>query len=430
MTELSPVQARSRRARRKPQRGLLTQALLLAFSTALGQVIVAVLYICTARIEGPEAFGPVVAAIAVGSTLAGFIDFGSNSFWVRQIATSKMDLMTLGNGITGKLAMACIICLIWGTANAIVAPALQLWIAAPIAISIVLSQSFAVPLRAAGRSDLVAVGAIVDRAAAAIFYTFLLILGVEASLALWTCLTAGPVIASALTRWVLSGALKPQMRLILRHNPWKGSRHYGLSSAAVSAQTLDLTIMNLIAGPTAAGLYGAVNRWTQPMTLLAGAFTTSSAPIVARAASWKQAWPQVRRSAWLLAGAVLTCIIVALLADPLVTVLVGPEYDDSGGILQVLALGTIGAVLNLPVASFLQSLGRDRVVSAIITTGVVVQLALVACLSLQYGALGASLAFCVLQGLILISLVIAVFAKRQRPLSPAGRHFRNERRTT
>jgi O-antigen/teichoic acid export membrane protein len=397
---------------------------MLAFSTAIGQVIVAVLYIWTARVEGPESFGPIVAAIAAGSTLAGLIDFGANSFWVREMASSRMDLESLGMGIATKIFTGFVLCSCWCAVNIFVWPSMQLWIAGPIAISILLSQCFAVPLRAAGRSDLVALGTMVDRTVAACLFATLLILGVDATLALWSSMSAGPIAASVLTRWVLSGDLKPPLRLVKGHNPWQGSKHYGLSSVAVSAQTLDLSIMNMVAGPAAAGLYGAVNRWTQPMTLLAGAFTNSAAPIVARAASWKQAWPQVKRSALLLVGAVVTCIAVALLADPLVTVLVGPEYDNSGTVLQVLALGTIGAVLNIPVASFLQSLGRDRAVSAIITTGVLIQLGLVACLSLQYGALGASLAFCVLQALILVSLIAAVLANRERPLVAAGRHFR------
>lgn len=396
------------RIRKGSSRGLLAQAILLALSNGFGQVIVAVLYIWTARVEGPASFGPVVAAIAVGSTIAGLIDFGSNSLWVRELATGKMDDACLGRGIASKLFIGLIICLSWTALNAICLPSTQLWVAGPIAMAIVLNQSFAVPLRAAARSDLVAVGVLVDRIVAASLFGTLLILEVEPVLALWVSMSLGPVFASALTRWVLSGSLKPPLRFALKHNPWKGSKHYGFSSAAVSAQTLDLSIMNFVAGPAAAGLYGAVNRWTQPMTLLAGAFTMSAMPVVAKAASWKEAWPYVKRSAWLLVGAVLTCIAVALLADPLVVVLVGQEYADSGAVLQVLALGTIGAVLNIPLASFLQALGHDRIVSVIIASGVIVQLVSVAWFSLMYGALGASLAFGILQALILVALLVMV----------------------
>ncbi|MBT2534313.1 polysaccharide biosynthesis C-terminal domain-containing protein [Arthrobacter sp. ISL-48] len=403
---------------------MLIQTFMLAFSTAIGQLIVALMFIWTARSEGPEMFGPVVAAISAGSTLAGFVDFGSNSLWVRELATQRMSLASVGHRLASKLAVGALVAVGWSAIFAMVAPATQLWIAGPIAVSVILSQSFAVPLRAAGRSDLVAIGMLVDRLVAISAFSVLLAVQIEPTLALWLSMTVGPVTASAVSRWVLSGSQKPTLKFSPQLNPWKGSRHFGLSSAAVSAQTLDISIMDFIAGPAAAGLYGAVNRWTQPMSLLAGAFTTASTPIVAQAATWKDAWPKVKRSAWLVLGAVFMCVAVAYLADPLVIILVGPEYADAGKVLQFLALGTIGAVLNQPLASFLQSLGRDRIVSTIVTSGVAVQLALVAFLSLQLGAFGASLAFCALQTMILILLILAIVTKKRMPRLPSGRHFR------
>lgn len=424
MTDVQASSERPRSATNKKERGLLSQTMLLAFSTALGQVIVAVMFIWAARSTSPQSFGPVVAAIAAGSTLAGFIDFGSNSLWVREVSTRRMSLVSLGARLGNKLVVGLLVASVWCSATVLLVPALQLWIAGPIALSILLNQSFAVPLRAAGRTDLVAVGMLWDRLVAVSAFAVLLALRLEATVALWLSMTLGPFAAAAIIRWVLSGSHRPALRVSPKLNPWEGSRHYGLSSAAASAQTLDISILNAIAGPAAAGLYGAVNRWTQPMSLLAGAFTTSTSPVVAQAASWKRAWPKVRRSAWLILGAVLMCVAVAFLANPMVTTLVGPEYDGAGDLLRILALGTVGAVLNQPLASFLQSLGRDKIVSAIVFSGVAVQLVLVALLSLQYGAYGASLAYCVLQFLIFSLLVVSIFARPRQRMSPMGRHFR------
>ncbi|GAB14339.1 putative polysaccharide biosynthesis protein [Arthrobacter globiformis NBRC 12137] len=412
----------SRRSRRqKKQRGLFTQTLMLAAGTGLGQVIVAVMYIWTARSVGPEELGPTVAAIGIGTTLAGFLDFGSNNLWVRESAASRMNSRTLGHRLTAKLAVGFLALSCWCFGLQAFAPESMLWIAGPIGWSVLVSQSFAVPLRAAARLDLVAISMLTDRVVAGGVFVIFNMLSLSTVFALWGSLTIGPIAASVMSRWVLGRTLRPRLRLSFRTNPWNKSGYYGLSSAAVSAQSLDLSIMSMVGGPAAAGLYGAVNRWTQPMSLLAGAFTTSAAPLVARHDSWAAAWPHLRRSASLVLVAVFMCVSVAIFADPIVGLLVGAEYRGSGNILRILALGTIGAVLNQPLAAFLQALGRDRAVSVITMTGVAVQLLLVAFLTWQAGAAGAALAYCVLQLVILMLLAIMIRGTRT-PRIIIGRH--------
>ena len=259
-----------------PRRGLVSQTLLLAFSTGVGQVIVAGLYIWTARLVGPDDFGPAVAAIGIGSTIAGFLDFGSNNLWVREVAASRLGLAAVGRRLCSKLFFSTIAISIWALAFLLLSPSSLLWIAAPIAVSLVLSQSFTVPLRAAGRSDLVAVSMLTDRLVAGAGFAAMQLAGVPPTTALWLAMTTGPIAATVVSRKILIRSDRPVLSLDLRTNPWRGSGFYGLSSAAASAQSLDLTIMNAVGGPAVAGLYGAVNRWTQPMRILAGAFTISA----------------------------------------------------------------------------------------------------------------------------------------------------------
>ncbi|MGJ0385077.1 lipopolysaccharide biosynthesis protein [Arthrobacter sp. Leaf145] len=422
MTSTS-TEARRRAQRSSPRRGLVSQTLLLAFSTGVGQLIVAGLYIWTARLVGPDDFGPAVAAIGIGSTIAGFLDFGSNNLWVREMAASRLELDAVGRRLCSKLFFSALAISLWCLVFLLISPSSLLWIAAPIAISLVLSQSFAVPLRAAGRSDLVAVSMLTDRLVAGSAFAVMNLAHVPATVALWLAMSLGPIVATVVSRKILRRSERPRLSFDLRTNPWRGSGFYGLSSAAASAQSLDLTIMNMVGGPSVAGLYGAVNRWTQPMSLLAGAFTISAAPLVARAASWAAVWPQIKRSVWLLAGSVLMCLFVAVMAEPVVAILVGNEFADSAMVLRVLALGTIGTVLNQPLAAFLQALGKDRIVSLIVTSGVVVQLLLVGVLTVATGATGAALSYCVLQTLIFVLLVVTVLTSRKRrPAGFVGRH--------
>jgi O-antigen/teichoic acid export membrane protein len=74
-------------------------------------------------------------------------------------------------------------------------------------------------------------------------------------------------------------------------------------------------------------------------------------------------------------------------------------------VLRVLAFGTLFAIVNQPVAVFLQSLGRDRAVSFVTLGLVAVQLALVAVLASLYGSVGAAYAFLVAQAVMLILLL-------------------------
>ena len=65
------------------------QALALALGSGAAQVLVAVLYILTARNMQPNEFGLVVTAIALGMAGAGFVDLGASSYWIRELASGR-----------------------------------------------------------------------------------------------------------------------------------------------------------------------------------------------------------------------------------------------------------------------------------------------------------------------------------------------------
>ncbi|WP_133247079.1 polysaccharide biosynthesis C-terminal domain-containing protein [Pseudarthrobacter sp. AG30] len=376
---------------------------------------------------GPEIFGPLVAAVGLGATLAGLIDFGSNSLSVREMAAKRMDLGGFGSRLSGKLLIGTAGLTLWAVTFFVFARDSFLWVAGPIAFSQLLGQSFVVPLRARGRTDLLAAATLIDRLTVACCFLVLHLMDFGPQHMLWVAMAAGPVVSASVTRWILARDQKPDLSWSVSVNPWRNAKHYGVSSAAVSAQSLDLTIMSLVGGASVAGVYGAVNRWTQPMSLLAAAFTTSTAPLVAKMGSWRTAWPLLKRSSMLIGGAVLLCVGVAVFSEPLVAVLVGSDFADSAAVLRILAVGTIGAVLNQPVAAFLQALGNERAVSFITTSGVGIQLMLVALLTWAMGSIGAALAFAVLQTIILTLLLVTIVVSRRRSLIVIGRHSRGVR---
>src|SRR5690606_8971327 len=67
-----------------------------------------------------------------------------------------------------------------------------------------------------------------------------------------------------------------QYRSWFARNPWRGAGHIGLSSLMLALQQLDLVLLRGLGGGQAAGMYAAVARWTQPVTLLANSVSQAN----------------------------------------------------------------------------------------------------------------------------------------------------------
>ncbi|MDN3496516.1 lipopolysaccharide biosynthesis protein [Planococcus sp. APC 4015] len=394
------------------------QAVLIAGATAIAQVLVAVIYIVTARDTDPATYGAVVTAIAVGTSAAGLVDFGSNAFWTREAASGRTPATGLGARVSGKLLLALALAVTATVVTSVVAPAYLA--AGAILVAVLLGQTMLIPLRALRRGETVALLVLIERVAAVLLFGLLSAIGVDPTTALWIALALG-----TLTLAAMAGALTPTTERMQffggwPRNPWAGSRHYGWSSIAASAQQLDLPLLGIVAGPAAAGLYGAVNRWTQPMQLLSGAFSSASAPFIAQAEGWSHARRIVLRSSWMLFVAVGVCIALAITAPVIVPFLLGDQYDGSAEILQWLALGTIPAIFNQPIVSALQARRYDHLVAIPWLVCVAIQLALIVILGPLLGALAAAIAFTTLQVLLFAVLTgCLVYAVRTEVSSTA-----------
>jgi O-antigen/teichoic acid export membrane protein len=402
------------------ERGLSAQAISLALATGVGQALVAVVYILAARNSSTTDFGLIVTAIALGTAFVGFVDFGTNSLWVREIAKQAMNSLDLGQRLVSKIAIAGLVSLLWASVILIWFGDSTLWVAAPIGMSLLVNQSNQVVLRGIAKAETVSLSILTDRAVVIVVFLITFGAGVDPTIALWTSLTAGSVVA-AWVGWALTPRnSRPTLRFRLRTNPWKGATHYGLFTLGVSAASLDLPILTIIAGPTASGLYGAVNRWTQPMSLLASAFSSASAPFIARSSSWVEAWAYVTKAIWLPLSAIATAIVLALSAPFVVSILIGDSYIGSAPVLQILAIACIPMIVNQPLSVFLQARGQDRIVAVANVATIVTQLLLVAGLASIAGATGAASALAGTQTLLSIFLISIVFAsvrKQELPMS-------------
>ncbi|SOE74926.1 Membrane protein involved in the export of O-antigen and teichoic acid [Streptomyces sp. OV198] len=381
------------------------QAIYLALGIGLAQVIAAMMYAIAARNGGPAAFGSVVAWISVGMACAGLLDFGSNAYWIRELASRRLPASHVGIRVLWKLGTAFLLAVTWTMVARMATGAWQSGIGSAIAVSVLVSQTMAVGLRAAERADLAAATILIDRLSALSIMTVLILFGTSSSSALWIGLVGGALIAGG-AAWRLT---PPDFRFRIAgaraRNPWQGTAAYGVSTVSAGAQALDVALLSSVGGPIAAGLYGAVSRWTQSLGLLVSAFSQVAAPVVASASSWDEAWARLRRGLWLPAVAIAGCVGVAAGAPWFVTVILGDDYAESADVLQVLALGTVPAIANQPLAVFLQSRGHQRPVSFLLVVGVSLQLATVLVLGPGSGALAAAAALALGQAVLLVGLL-------------------------
>ncbi len=384
------------------ERPIAHQALLLAAATGIAQVLVAALYLLAARGVSPSDFGSTVSAIALGTAAAGFIDFGTNNHWTRELARRAITDQLFVDRLCSKIVLTVTAAAAWSICSLLLAPSSQIWLAGPITVALVVNQAYQVPLRSAARGELVAVVVLADRVCATALFFAMLLLGVRAPVSLWIALTAGSLIAAVVARRL---AGRPRGQRGRFTNPWAGAHYFGLSAAANSAQSLDLTILSTVGGPAAAGVYGAVNRWTQPMALLAAAFSSTLAPYAARSTSLRGAWVEMRRALWMPLAGIGVSVAVFFAAPFVVDLLLGGAYGGSAATLQVLALVVIPSIICQPLVVILQSFRRDRFVAAVMIMAAIGQLVLVVVLGSADGALGAARAALIAQLFILVTLV-------------------------
>ncbi|TCK20929.1 lipopolysaccharide biosynthesis protein [Pseudonocardia endophytica] len=392
------------------------QAVSIAIGLGASQLLTAVIFVAAARASSPQNFGVVAAAVSLGLVVAGVVDFGTSNMWVRDLANGNSHIGEVSARATGKI---CICVLIFGVSGLVTIAGGVDWrylAACPIGISFLLKQTADVGLRAGSRGHHYAISGLIDKATAFALFLTLLALEAPADLAMCIALSAGPIFGGAFSWIVTSPSLRVTPRSsFLKFWPWRRALGYGSYSSAISLQNLDVSLLALFGGPQSAGLYGAVTRWTQPMGMVSTAVSSASIPYIAKAPSNAAAIAQVRRTYWILGLAILACVCVASFAPVLVPLLVGDAYSGSVGILQILALGTIPAVLNQPMAVFLQARHFDRFVSVVIGIGVGVQLTSLIGLIPLMGALSAAVAFLLAQ-IVIFSGFSAKFARLRRQM--------------
>jgi O-antigen/teichoic acid export membrane protein len=404
---------------RRSPRGLSHQAMSVVAISALAQVISIVMLVVVASRSNPRSFGHVAAIIGAVGFLVGIMDFGSSGYTLRELSSDRMSSETYWTRSRTRLLVSVIAGVALGAV--VLRPSGE--VAALSAVVLVVGRTtwllLGAPVRAALHSDRWALTLLADRGTGIAILTVALSLHVAPITAYWLALSVG-----AAASIVCAVLLRPDGLDLLTSrglaNPWRGCAGFATSTVAMSVASLDVVVLGAVAGGYQAGIYGAVNRWTQPIQLLADAFAQVAAPFMAAARTGRMAVAQVRRSIWIPGLGFGVALAMVLLAPRLVGVLLGPAYAESASTLALLASGAALVLVNQPLATLLQARGHDRAVGWGLATFSTVQMVGIVTVGREFGADGAALAYLTAQAVLLAWLLVIVSRLVPRYATPAG----------
>ena len=198
-------------------------------------------------------------------------------------------------------------------------------------------------------------------------------------------------------------------------NPWTGSVSFGVTGIAASVQGFAIAAIGWTSGTDDAALIGAVNKWGQPIALLAAAYATSMFPSFARADSDRQAVRLLRPLRTIVAVGVAVAVGLILVSSLLVDLLLGARYDGADAILRLLLLAAVPVLVAQPLSALLQARGADRFVARWFAATALAVFGLTVAGSAAIGAASVPLA-----SLLGSCALLAVFARRVRAMGGDG----------
>ena len=382
----------------------------LASSSVLVQGITAVTYFLVARALMPEQFGLITGAVGIATLVLTALDFGINSLTVRQLARQPGDLRVFTSTLSSKILMSVIVGTLWIVgvlALGTLSPGWRdfWWLGPYIAFSDVASALTVLP-KSREEMSRVAIVQMVQKVVCLLVALAFIPLG-HAYEALLVGLPAGALISIVVcTRFVEAPYRQlswPGLASI--KDLWVASAGFGIAGFAAQLQRADVAIVGAAAGPAAAGLYAAPSRITNMVAVLPTALSVAILPRVARPGDAKAA----RRDSVLAVAVVVLLsgiglLVVAVLAEPMVKLVLGNEYMGSVPVLRVFLIGVLVMCANAPIAALLQAEGKDALVAKVLGVSSIIGLVTVWIGALMGGAVGAATGYVALQIAILAPL--------------------------
>lgn len=402
-------------------RRLSLHAILVSGASAGGQLVMLLVFAAMGREIGPADLGVVGVAMSVAMVISGLVDFGANGLWVRDLSSRAMSELEYARRSATKILVGLAIGAVMVGVCLLVPSLREYWGAGATLFSWILTQTLHVALRAESKNVALSVSLLAERAGLlGGYFALVWLTPLRPETAFFFAYVLGAAVGAAVALLLMDANKRPRQRPASLRSAWRGARYFGIGSILINLSTLDTTIAAAVGGKLVAGLYTGVNRWTQPIMLASNTFTTLLVPVAARARDMNDVWQRIRSTLWLPAGGAALCLLMALVAEPLVLWIMGPAFADSVPVLRWLAAAVAVVSINQPLAGLLQARGHERRVAAVLMVSVPVRLLLLVPLVHLLGAPGVGLAFFVAELVLLAGLLGYVrrlgVIKRIRPL--------------
>lgn len=373
------------------------------------QLITALTFLFLARQLEPASFGALAALYGVAMFVSILLEFGATNSSVRELArdaTSKSFRQTY----YARVAQTSVLAVILLFASFAFGEARPVFLVLLLGSVSALARVSMAPLRARQSTRMVGALLVLEKLVVAVLVLIATTAGMMTG-NLFVLLSAISAMLTAMLAHAVWGGFTLSARVVLLRNPFGGSSHMGITSVAVGLQTLDAAVLAAAAGPQVAGIFAAVGRWTQPMSLVAQAVTQSALAGMALAKTTSEALWTLKHNLYIIALTAVPLALVAVFAEPLVLALLGPTYSDSVPVLRLLAAAVIFGSLNSPMSAFLQTRQDERFTTLVLAIGIPCQIALMGSLAAVTGATASAGAVVVTQFIICV-----IFSLRVRHL--------------
>lgn len=363
-----------------------------------------------ARVEGPANYGLYAAAFSIGSLLVGGPTSGLPVLLLRRASEEDLDRRAVRRALNLQMTVACcasIAAALVGTAvfrsvsGAVASVAAGLGFAC-LSIAL-LGANVQSGRRHFGRA------AASDLTAGLMFPTLTgvaLGVGLGVSGALFAIAAAG--LLASIPVWRDQSELGPtgeSSPLRVTHAlPFVA---LGILNAGYGR--IDVVVLEMVRSSEEVGMYAAAYRMLGPLGLLGSAFGTVYFSNLSQADQNSEDWSRRRRGgAAVFLGVALVFLVALEASAPLVIRLVyGSNYASSVGPARVLLLSVIPWALYWPHANALNAAHLERMFSAILSLGLVVDVALVWIIARGFGAIGAAWAWVLSETVIMIGVAVA-----------------------
>lgn len=375
---------------------LRLQFLFLLLSRGLGSVLQAILVIIFARLAGVESMGLVAIATGAMSMLLSLAEFGMGPLLSRSRALGDHKLV---NSILRANVVSTLLFSVVGSVALLVyldASSLPLIVAA-LAISIGIEKNTDVFLNipiADGRKWVPAFSVVLRRFTSLAAFLSMALLDLDILFAYVVSIVIGSLVGQVHVGFYREKSSRSSVGYTPFRKLMRIVTPFGLSNVAAQSRTLDTVIVGAVASVSAAGLYSAGMKLTNPLSLIASSLTSVVMPYASRGGK-AYATRLGRRLVYIAIGSLVLVLPAAVFSEQIIVFILGEEYSSAAGAFMggVMALPFLS--LSPPLGSILQSQGHQRYVAVNGIAFSIVTLTFIAIGAAVWGGAGASMGLAV-----------------------------------